>query len=149
VDSGGQPTARPVRFDLFVDEKDGRKRLKRCDEHYTKFISELWFSVRECVETEQLRNLDSETLQEGCRRKFTKNDKSKIEVEIKDDMKQRVGQSPNKMDALAVGVEGARRLGFRIERIGATVKKEKGDDWLDKHIKERREMVADRQLTAD
>lgn len=97
VDSGARPSARPVRFDLFVDE--GReKRLKRCDEHYTKGISEYWFSVREAIESNQVRNLDMETIREGQSRKFTKNNQAKIEVEPKDDMKKRLGKSPDFFD---------------------------------------------------
>lgn len=57
IDSGAQPTKRPVRADLFVDEYDNAgmvtKRLKRCDEHYSKFVSEMWFSVRYTIEAGQ------------------------------------------------------------------------------------------------
>jgi hypothetical protein len=145
VDSGSQPTTRPVRFDLYIEELNNRKRLKRCDEHYIKFITELWFSVRETIQAEQLRNLDAETLREGCSRKFTrKNDK--LEVEPKDDMKTRLGKSPDLFDNLAIGVEGARRLGFKIQRIGGDIKKSDQPDWLDKQVKGYQELLKDRQL---
>src|ERR1035437_4192455 len=149
IDSGAMPTKRPVRFDLFVEEKDGRKRLKRCDEHYTKFISELWFSVRECIDSQQLRNLDPETLREGCSRKFSKNKQGKIEVEPKDDMKERLGRSPKKMDAFAIAVEGARRLGFKIQRVGSNLIVAKKPDWLTKHVKEYQESMKNRQLAGE
>lgn len=120
IDSGSKPTTRPVRFDLFVEE--GRtRRLKRCDEHYTKGISEYWFSVREAIESGQIRELDLETIKEGQARKFTRNSQSKIEVEPKDEMKKRLGRSPDLFDNLAVCVEGARQRGFRITRIGSEV----------------------------
>jgi hypothetical protein len=148
VDSGAMPTTRPVRFDLFVEEKDGRKRLKRCDEHYIKFITEMWFSVRECTDSEQLRNLDAETLREGCSRKFTKKS-DKLEVETKEDMKARLGKSPDFFDNLVIGLEGARRLGFKIQRIGSNLIDTKKPDWLAKHVKEYQETMKDRQLTGE
>ena len=147
IDSGAQPTTRPVRFDLFVEEKDGRKRLKRCDEQYIKFITEMWFSVREIIDSEQLRNVDVETIREGCSRKFKKRD-NKLEVEPKDEIKQRLGKSPDLMDNLAIGVEGARRLGFKIQKIGATVAKTNKPDWLEKYQKEYQEMLDKRLLQA-
>src|ERR1035437_5412496 len=148
INSGGLPTARPVRFDLFVEERDGRKRLKRCDEHYIKFITEMWFSARECIDSEQLRNLDAETLREGCSRKFTrKNDKN--EVEPKEDMKVRLGKSPDFFDNLVIGLEGARRLGFKIQRVGSNLIVAKKPDWLEKHAKEYQESMKDRQLTGN
>ena len=145
IDSGAQPTTRPVRFDLFVEEKDGRKRLKRCDEQYIKFITEMWFSVREIIDSEQLRNVDVETIREGCSRKFKKRD-NKLEVEPKDEIKQRLGKSPDLMDNLAIGVEGARRLGFKIQKIGATVVKSNKPDWLEKYQRDYQEMLDKRLL---
>ena len=146
IDSGMRPTARPVRFDLFIEEENGKKRLKRCDEHYTKFITELWFSVREVIECEQMRNLDAETIAEGCARKFTKNAAAKLEVEPKEDMKERLGKSPDFFDNLAIGVEGARQRGFKIRHAGVEVKVQPKQDWLDKKAKEFQEHLRKRQL---
>lgn len=120
IDSSARPSKRPVRFDLYVEEPGKPRRLKLCDQHYVKFISELWFSVREAIDAEQIRGLDDETIREGCSRKFTKTD-DKIEVEPKDDLKERTGRSPDFMDCTAVCVEGARRLGFKIRRLGEGV----------------------------
>jgi len=121
VDSGAQPTKRPVRFDLKIKNHDGKDRLKRCDEHYKKFVSEMWFSVREAIETEQIRGLDGDTILEGCSRKFSK-ENNYIILETKEEMKKRTsGRSPDRFDNFAIAVEGARRLGFRIERLGADV----------------------------
>lgn len=147
VDSGQQPTNRPVRFDLYVEENDGSKRLKRCDEHYTKFISEMWFSVREAVGSQQLRNLDVDTIKEGQSRKFTKNNQAKIEVEPKTDMKERLGRSPDLFDNLAVCVEGARQMGFRIIGLGQEIEKKRGPDALDKLLRDQEQLAKRRQLT--
>jgi hypothetical protein len=138
VNSGGTPTKRPVRFDLFVDEGDPskgetpRKRLKRCDEHYSKFITELWWSVRECVESEQMRELPTSVAEEGYQRIYTVVKGDRIEVEPKEDLKERIGKSPDFFDTLAVGIEGARQRGFKIERLGLTEEDKKTDDdnWL-------------------
>lgn len=151
VDSGAQPTGRPVRFDMFVPVNpalpDGAKRLKRCNEHYTKFITEMYFSFREVIDCDQMRGLDEPTMLEGCARKFTRNKDSKLEIEPKADMKERLGKSPDFMDCGAIGVEGARRLGFKIKRIGAAEAKTKsGPDWLDKKQSEYQEMMRSHQL---
>lgn len=122
VDSSMQPTKRPVRFDLFIDDH-GKKRLKRCDEHYIKFITEMWFSSVEAIDSEQIRGLDAETIREGCSRKFTRHPGSnKLEVEPKEDMKERMaGRSPDYYDNFCIGIEGARQRGFRIERLGKDI----------------------------
>jgi hypothetical protein len=145
VDSGMKPTSRPVRFDLFIEDPTGR-RLKRCDEHFTKFISELWFSVREAIESQQVRCLDRETIKEGQSRKFTRNNQAKIEVEPKDKMKERLGRSPDLFDNLSICVEGARQLGFKIQRIGQEIEKKRPADWLDKHLVKAKEFSKSRQL---
>lgn len=131
VNSGGNPTDRPVRNDLFVEKEGEQKRPMRCDEYYIKFITEMWFSVREAIETEQIRNLDKETISEGCSRKFSRGTNNRIELETKDDMKERTaGKSPDRFDNLAIGVEGARRRGFIITKLGGNVTSGQIDSWL-------------------
>jgi hypothetical protein len=131
VDSGGRPTSRPVRSGLFVDETDSfgqvTKRLKRCDEHYSKFVSESWFSVRYVIEAGQMRELPEDMMLEGCGRKYDTVAGNKIEVEPKDDMKERGLKSPNKFDALAVAMEGARQRGFKIGKLSNAVVTDKDD----------------------
>jgi hypothetical protein len=118
VAAGGPPTDRPVRHDLFViDKKTGARRLKRCDEHYSKFITEMWFSVRTMIECEQMRELPLEVMLEGCLREYGTVRGDKIEIESKKDTRKRMGKSPDLFDWLATGVEGARQLGFQIKSI--------------------------------
>lgn len=146
VDSGQKATDRPVRFDLFVEEK-GRKRLKRCNEHYSKFITEAWFSTREAIESQQIRNLPMITAQEGQLRMFSIVSGNRIEVESKDDMKERIKKSPDLYDSFAIGVEGARRLGFKIERIGLdSTKKTPKDSWLTKSQEGYKELLKSKEL---
>jgi hypothetical protein len=139
VDSGARPTNRPVRFDLFVEERDGTKRLKRCDEHYSKFVTEMWFSTREAIESQQVRNLPRNVADEGQLRLFEIVQGNKIEVESKDDMKERVRKSPDLYDWFSIAVEGARQRNFKIKRIGQAVDQKRKPDALDKMLKEFKE----------
>ncbi len=118
IDCGGSPTDRPVTDNLYVtDKSSGKSRLKRCNEHYSKFVTELWFSVRYVIEAGQFRNMKESVMQEGCQREWTMVSGNRIEVEPKDKMKLKTGRSPDLFDALAVGVEGARQRGFHIRNM--------------------------------
>lgn len=128
VDSGGRCTSRPVREGLTVyDEVLGFERLKRCDEHYSKFVTEMWFSVRYAVESEQIRELPEAVALEGCWREYYTVAGDKIEVEPKDKLIEHKGKSPDLFDTLAIMVEMARRRGFKIDRIGFVDDKEAED----------------------
>lgn len=126
VDFGQKPTKRPVRQDLYVEE-DGQKRLKTCEEHYSKYVSELWFCVREIIQGGQMRELPKATMEEGCSREYYMVSGNKYEVEPKEDMKERMGYSPDLFDHLCVCCEGARQRGFKIETIGSDVKSTRTD----------------------
>jgi len=131
VEFGGVPTTRPVSLDHFIyDQKDRRRRLKRCNEHYSKFVTELWFTVRYAVEAEQIRGLPESVMEEFCMREWTKVRGDKIEVEKKEDMKDRVGRSPDEADWCSICIEGARRRGFTISRLTNAEALEKSRDWL-------------------
>lgn len=136
VNSGDNPTDRPVRFDYFIEDKSSSsgRRLKRCNEEYKKKITELWFSVRECIHSEQLKGLTKEIAYEGQLRIFSTKG-GIVELETKDDMKERVKKSPDLFDTLAILVETARRIGFEISRIGASAKpKESIEDYFQKEV---------------
>ncbi len=123
VEFGGAPTERPVCLDMFIwDAEKREKRLKRCDEHYSKFVTELWFSIRYAIEAGQVRNLPEEVMDELCMRQWDwKGTKYEIEPKTgtpeRPGMKQRVGRSPDLADWLAICVEGARRRGFQISKL--------------------------------
>jgi hypothetical protein len=144
VDSGGPPTERPVREGLMIDESDGRKRPKTCREHYSKFVTEAWFSVRYLIEAEQLRKLPIDCMLEGCARKYETVAGNKIEVESKDDYKFRCKHSPNKFDSLAVAIERARQLGLVIDKLGSEEvrKKDSSKDYFEKEAQEYEELIA-------
>lgn len=146
VDSGAKPTNRPVRFDLFVEEPDGRKRHKKCSEHYQKFISESWFSVRECIESDQMREMPMEIAREMWMRNFKIVLGNKIEIEPKDELKKRTNRSPDLADAACIACEGARQRGFRIIRSDKGVETKKKPDWLDRAVDLQLEFNQSRQL---
>jgi hypothetical protein len=118
VEFGGRPTTRPVSNDIFVNEPDGQRRLKRADEHYSKFVSELWLSARYAIESDQIRGLTLDIILDGAPREWKKVAGDRIEVEPKKDMKKRTFKSPDFFDMFVTGIEGARRRGFQIQRIG-------------------------------
>lgn len=107
VEFGGSPTERPVSNGIDM----------KCKDYYSKFVTELWWSVRMVIESGQFRGLTEEVMAEGCAREWTMVGSNKIEVEPKEKTKLKTGRSPDMFDALATGVELARRLGFKIERL--------------------------------
>ncbi len=132
VEFGGPPTTRPVSLDLFVyDSKERRKRPKLCNEHYDRFVTELWWSVRLCIESRQLKNLPEDVMEEMCMREWDKIKENKIKIETKKEMKARVGRSPDLGDWAGVALEGARRRGFQIKKLGNTDEASQTDwSWL-------------------
>ena len=118
VEFGGMPTLRPVTSEMFIlDHVTGQRRLKTCREHYSKFVSELWWSARLAIMAEQIRGLSESVVDDGCQRQWSEVGGNKIEVETKRDMKERTGQSPDLFDWFVTLVEGARRRGFHIKSM--------------------------------
>ncbi len=107
VDAGGKATERMVSGGIQV----------KCVDYYSKFITEMWYSIRLIVEAGQLRGLTEEVMLEGCQREWKNVAGNRIELETKTEMKLKTGRSPDLFDAFAVGVEGARQKGFVIGRI--------------------------------
>lgn len=107
VDCGGKASEQMVSVEI----------QQRCCDYYSKFITELWYSMRLCVECKQFRGLTRDAMWEFCAREFKTVGNNKIEVETKEDMKKKSGRSPDLADSIAVGVWGARQRGFVISRI--------------------------------
>lgn len=149
VNFGGSPTKRPVSADEYVvDRLTGAKRLKLCDEHYIKFVTELWFSVRLAVLSRQIRGLPRDVAEEFYLREWTKEKGDRYELETKADTKDRTGVSPDLGDWCAILVEGARRLGFMIERLPEEAGLNKpDDDYLEKELQEYRKKLKSRSLS--
>lgn len=131
IDEGGKPSRRPVRQGLMVYDEGRREfRLKRCDEHYSKKITELWFSTRYAIEAGQVRELPEDVMSEGCMREYSTVGGNLIEVEPKEDMLERLSRSPDLYDWFAFTIEGARQRGFVIASLGPGEEEEESDSWL-------------------
>lgn len=123
IDCGGKATTRPVGIGTDV----------LCSEYYSKFVTELWYSVRLAVEADQVRGLPKEAMWEFCAREWRDVSGNRVELESKDDMKRKTGRSPDLADAVAIGLEGCRQRGFMIAKIGnpksAASRRNQGDRW--------------------
>jgi len=148
INFGGSPTNRPVSNDEYVyDRITHAKRLKRCDEHYIKFISELWFSVRLSVLSKQIRELQKEVAEEFYTREWTKEKGDRYELETKDETKKRTGISPDLADWACILIEGARRLGFVIERCKDSNSNTGNEsDWLNVEVDKHKRFVRKHEL---
>jgi hypothetical protein len=137
INFGGAATDRPVSADDYIyDEKDKRRRLKKCSEAYSKFVTELNYSVRMVVEAGQMREIPESVVREFEMREWTKVSGDRIELETKAETKKRMGNSPDEADWLAIGVEGARRRGFQIEGIKepSAQTDQESQEWLAKEL---------------
>lgn len=147
IEFGGAATKRPVSNDHWVyDQEMHQRRLKRCDEEYSKFVSELWWAIRLIIVTGQMRNLPLDVMREGCQRewRFVRGDRH--EVETKAEMRERTNRSPDLFDALAICGEGARRRGFQIGRL-ANVEASTGEtQWVEDLQTKQRELFRRREL---
>lgn len=150
IEFGGNPTDRPITSELMIkDPKTGEMRLMKASERFSKFVTELWWTVRYIIESDQMRELPQETMDEGCRRLWEQKLNGKIEIESKVDMKDRVGYSPDYFDHLACCCEGARRVGFQIAKMNVKQPPSQGGKprLLDTLLKEQNKRAAARQLT--
>lgn len=107
VEFGGKPSERYVSDNIRV----------LCKDYYSKFVTELWYSVSLAIQSSQFRGMTEDVLMEGSMREWGFVGANKIEVEPKDKMKLKCGRSPDLFDALAAGMEGARRRGFHIAKL--------------------------------
>jgi hypothetical protein len=130
VEFGGKASASPVRHDLFV--QDGAvRRHKRCDEHYLDMVSQLWFSARYTIESDQMRELPEDCMVEGCGREYGQGRNNRVFVESKHDPKarERMVRSPDLFDQLVTLVHGAIQRGFNIQKLGASLTEKPADDY--------------------
>ena len=110
----------------YHEDKDYRRKegdLLPCNEVFGKMVTELWFALRAVVDAKQLRGLDMETIKEAEKRLWKVTAGNRIDVEIKAEIKLRIGRSPDLADCLVVGLEGARRLGFELGKLQSETKR--------------------------
>jgi hypothetical protein len=130
LEFGGSPTKDPVCADLYKeDEATGERRLVRCDEHFSKRVTQYWFRVRYTIEGGQMRGLTQPVIDELCARKWHMVRGDKKEVEPKEETKEVLGRSPDIGDWAAILVEGAIRLGFVLSRLTIHEIEEEDAQW--------------------
>jgi hypothetical protein len=120
-----------------LDEKTKARRLVLCSEHYSKFVTELWYSVRYAIESNQIRSLPLDVMYEGCQREWKIVRGNRIEIETKEEMKLRTGRSPDLFDWLATAIEGARRKGYFISKLANEMPNNTKDWMVDMRNKQR------------
>ena len=120
IDCGGSPSDTMVSAQIQMP----------CKNYYSKFITEIWFNVRMCIEAGQFRGMKKDVMDEFCAREWTMVGGNKIEVEPKRKMKEKLGRSPDKADAVAIGVLGAIRRGFVIDNLMPPSEKVKKRGWI-------------------
>lgn len=147
IEFGGAPSKRPVTMDtLITDRITGQRRLKRCDEHYSKFVSELWYSLRYAIEADQIRGLPEDVMNELCIRQWERVKDDKIEVESKVEMKERTRKSPDLGDWASIILEMARRRGFQISRLGGNPTKPSSESWIKTQSEDFQSLLKSKQL---
>lgn len=107
VEFGGKGTERPVSSEIQTT----------CREYFDRFLSELWWMTRLCIESGQTRGMTEEVMMEGCQREWKVTAGNKVSVETKEEMKKKMGRSPDLYDSYVVLLEMARRLGFHVSRL--------------------------------
>lgn len=153
IEFGGSATDRPVSLDIYTTDPVTReKRLLLCSEHYDRFVTELWFSVAYAIEGGQIRGLPEDVMDELCMRMWSIKKGNKKSVEPKSGtpttpgMKERTGRSPDLGDWCSVVIEGARRRGFQIARLGNSQSYSEGFNWLTDKVNQHRNLLRSKML---
>lgn len=122
---GGAPS------DMIVSEEDrsNKQSPRMAKECYDRRVTELWFSIREFVQAEIIRGMDTITAIQLCQRKWDYKGKKKC-VQKKEELP----SSPNEADSLACGIELLRRKG--IYAVVMTEVKEEANDALEREVME-------------
>lgn len=147
VDFGSPPTERPVSMDTFIWDGDTQtRRLQQCKELYSKFVTELWYSIHYVILSRQMRRFPMEVAEEGFKREWKYVKGNRIEVETKADMKLRTGHSPDRCDWFATALEGARRRGFEIKSLSKEREEAANDFWLEHALEKHNKWVRKHEL---
>jgi hypothetical protein len=99
------------------------------------------------VESKQARNFPSDCADEFQMREWYRVKGNRIELESKEETKERLGCSPDMADWAAIIVEGARRLGFTIEGLVDSEAEGSGKGWLEDMCAKHRNFLRKRELS--
>jgi hypothetical protein len=132
------PEVVPIEFGgLPTDRIASAKSNQMESEIYGKMVTALWYSSRMAIESGQVRNIHMSTVEEGMCRSWRVKNNGKIDVEPKEDTKERMGRSPDLWDSFVVAIEVARRRGFEIDSVNLFgLKRKPIPDWM-KRLRER------------
>ena len=146
IEFGGPATERPGFTGVRHTEGEKLGDIKTCRESYDRFVTELWFAWATCIVSDQMRGLNEDTVDEGCRRTWEEKAGAKQSVETKEDMRERTVRSPDLGDMIVCGIEGARRLGFPL---GKTPQKTiKRNLWIEHMREEGKKQAEEESLIA-
>ncbi len=138
IDFGDKPTERKLREGMDVT----------CRQQYFNFVTEMWYSARLVVDAGQFRGLTESVMLEGCKREFRHHTGSnKIQVETKEEMKEKCGESPDRFDSLVIALEGARRRGFQIGKFDNKEADAKDSKWKSEAREKAKRLWKSGQLT--
>jgi hypothetical protein len=138
VEFGGTPTERAAGPDIYTTDDKKARRLKTAREAYVNFVTELWWSWRYVIESDQMRGLTLDVVFDAQPRDWSKTKNDKIQVEPKHETRKRTGCSPDIADMVVTGIEGARRRGFVISKLANQKDDWKSNQWLhDLAVKQR------------
>lgn len=147
IEFGGTPSDRPAGPDIYIeDSKTRKKRLKLAKEHFSKFVSELWWSWLYAIEADQVRGLSLEVVLDAQPREWYKVKGDRIEIETKIEMRKRTGKSPDLADMIVTGIEGARRRGFVISKLGLVKPSPPKETFIQKQAEALAKLKKSRQL---
>jgi hypothetical protein len=138
IEFGGTATKRPNflsrRYEEDIDSKRKKGELLPCDEVFDRMVTELWFALAALVTYGQARGIDRDTIREEAQKRLwrlTRGVPHRMSIEPKDELKERLGRSPDRADMLVVGLEGARRLGFKLGGLEDSIKR-RPSGWLNR-----------------
>lgn len=99
-------------------------------ERFASMVSELWYAGRDLLRSDQIRGIGDDLALELCQRMYELR-AGKIRVESKDDMKERMGRSPDLADGATLAIFAARKnLGLSsMERAKVEAKQASRDPW--------------------
>jgi hypothetical protein len=123
--------------DAPISETDPRPAKDR----YADRPSELWFSGKPLLRTEQLKGIHPDLAADLVSRSFTER-QGKIEIESKEIMKKRIGHSPDIGDAGMIALDVARqRCGLvSVEKVAKTRQQQQDPEGDDEFMKWARKM---------
>ena len=110
IEFGGRPSEEPCSLE------DSRPA---CDVYRNK-RAEMFFRARAALDSGQLKGMDEDTALELCAIEYDDVGKEKIVLMSKADYKAKMGESSDLADVVAMLMEVARRLGFKLAALGTT-----------------------------